>query len=336
MTTATIASRVMLSSLALLLGAACGQVETAPEDQGVDVEHPGAEAQAVTASKIKHVFVISMENHAASQIYGSGSAPYISNTLLPSYGHATAYADDLPSLPSEPHYVWLEAGTNAFSDHTFTGDSAPSATNSTGSTAHVVTQIKNASSGVSWRSYQEGLNATTGACPIAANGFYAPKHDPFVFFKDVSGSTPSKSNAYCAAHHKALSALAPDLGANAVATYNFITPNLCNDMHGATGCPDSNGVHAGDTWLSQNLPAIITYAKANAGVILIVWDEPESSGTMPFLVIGPNVKANHASSISYTHSSIVKSLEQIMELPVLPTVSSANNLSDFFTAGSFP
>jgi phosphatidylinositol-3-phosphatase len=336
MTMTTIASRVMLSSLALLAFAGCAQVDSAPGDQVLDAEHPGADEQALTASKIKHVFVIAMENHAASQIYGSASAPYITNTLLPSYGHATAYADDLPALPSEPHYVWLEAGTNAFSDHTFTGDSAPSASNNTGSTAHLVTQIKNASNGVSWRSYQEGLNAFTGMCPVAANGFYAPKHDPFVFFEDVSGATPSKTNAYCAAHHKALSALSADLGANAVATYNFITPNLCHDMHGATGCADSNGVRAGDTWLGQNLPQIISYAKANAGVILIVWDEPETSGTMPFLVIGPNVKPNHASSVSYTHSSVVKSLERIMELPILPTVSSANDFSDFFTAGSFP
>ena len=38
---------------------------------------------AVTASAIQHIFVIAMENHGASDIYGNTrSAPYINNTLL--------------------------------------------------------------------------------------------------------------------------------------------------------------------------------------------------------------------------------------------------------------
>src|SRR3954452_17904826 len=100
------------------------------------------------ASVIQHVFVIAMENHDASQIYGNTTnAPYINNTLIPSYAHATNFNDPLAlSIPSEPHYVYMEAGTNAFSDHTFTSDSDPSSTNSTSSTAHLVTQIKSSSS----------------------------------------------------------------------------------------------------------------------------------------------------------------------------------------------
>jgi len=116
-----------------------------------------------------------------------------------------AFADPLPdSLPSEPHYVWMEAGTNAFSDRTFTSDSNPSSSNSTSSTAHLSTQITAA--GSTWLSYQEGLNSTTGACPIASSGFYAPKHDPFVFFQDISGNPPSDTNARCAAHHLGIDA----------------------------------------------------------------------------------------------------------------------------------
>jgi hypothetical protein len=332
----------MLPAFALFAGLGCGAAEPDAEGQGDASELAGSEAgtetatDALTSSVIKHVFVIAMENHNASQIYGSGSAPYINNTLLPKYGHATSYFDNLPSLPSEPHYLWLEAGTNAFSDVTFTNDSAPSSNNSTSSTDHLATQIKNASNGVTWRSYQEGMNATTGACPIAASGFYAPKHDPFVFFKDVSGATPSKTNAYCAAHHKPFSSLAADLANNTVASYNFITPDLCNDMHGAQGCPSSNTVKMGDTWLAKNVPGMIAFANAHAGVILIVWDEPDSSGTMPFLVLGPGVKPNHASSTSISHSSVVRAIDRILGLPLLPKVTAANGLSDFFTAGSYP
>jgi hypothetical protein len=118
---------------------------------------------------------------------------------------------------------------------------------------------------VTWRTYQEGLNTTTGLCPIKSSGFYAAKHDPFVFFQDVSGNPPSKTNSYCGSHHKAYSAFATDLANGDVASYTFITPNLCNDMHGASGCPNSNTIQSGDTWLSTELPRIISYANANAG-----------------------------------------------------------------------
>ncbi|HEY0480768.1 MAG TPA: alkaline phosphatase family protein [Kofleriaceae bacterium] len=319
-----------ISSLAL---AGCALHDSDPAGDDPADPSPGA---AITASAIQHVFVIAMENHGTSSIYGNTtSAPYINNTLLPMSGRATNFIDKLPSLPSEPHYVWMEAGTNAFSDHSFTNDNNPSSTNSTASTAHLSTQITKA--GLTWLSYQEGLNSTTGTCPIAGSGNYAPKHDPFIFFRDVSGTTPSKTNAFCAAHHKALTALATDLTNNTVAAYNFITPDLCHDMHSNSCTGSSDPVKQGDTWLSQNVPAILSYVNAHQGVLLIVWDEPEgSTGNVPLIVVGPHVKPNFVSTVQYSHGSLVKTVEQILVLPTLAAVSADNTLTDFFAAGFFP
>src|ERR1051325_7137561 len=265
------------TSTILILGvAACG--DGGGYGDGSD-ESVATETQAATTSVIKHVIVIAMENHDSSQIYGNTtSAPYINNTLIPKYAHATNFNDELAqSIPSEPHYVWMEAGTNAFSDHTFTGDGDPTGTNSTSSTSHLATQIKNATNGVTWRTYQEGLNSSTGSGPIHTSGFYAAKHDPFIFFKDVSGNPPSATNSNCTSHHRAYSAFASALAAGNVASYTFITPNLCNDMHGASGCPNSDKIKSGDSWLSTELPRMITYVNSHAGVIFITWDE--GSGT---------------------------------------------------------
>ncbi|HEX3482166.1 MAG TPA: alkaline phosphatase family protein [Kofleriaceae bacterium] len=296
---------------------------------------PAEAPVAAATSAIQHVFVIAMENHASSSIYGNTThAPYINNTLLPMFGRATNFADELPQLNSEPHYVWMEAGTNALSDHTFTTDNNPSSSNSTASTAHLSTQITAA--GSTWLSYQEGLNTTTGGCPIAASGEYAPKHDPFIFFRDVSGSTPSRTNAFCAAHHKPLTALATDLTNNAVAAYNFITPNLCNDMHDSCS-PVSDPIKQGDNWLAANMPALISYVNAHQGVVWIVWDEPEgSTGMIPLIVVGPHVKPNFTSSVLYNHGSIVRSVEAILGLPTLSKVSGNNTFTDFFNTGFFP
>jgi hypothetical protein len=326
-----IALRAALGTVALAAGFGAGCGGEAPFDETDEV------TAAATSSVIKYVFVIAMENHDASQIYGNTTdAPYINNTLMPSYARATNFNDELPSLASEPHYLWMEAGTNAFSDHTFTTDNDPSGSNSTSSTAHVVTQIKNATNGVTWMSYQEGINSTTGACPIVTSGFYHAKHNPFVFFQDVAGNPPSKTNAYCDAHHKDYSALAADLTNVAVASYNFITPNQCHDMHGQSGCPNSNTIRAGDDWLKANLPPIISFANAHAGAIFITWDEGSATTKMPFLAIGPHVKVGYAGGVSYTHSSLVRSIDRILALPVLSSVSSANGFSDLFQAGFFP
>lgn len=305
-------------------------------DPAAPAEEPAAEAPAAaTSSAIQHVFVIAMENHATSSIYGNTThAPYINNTLMPMFARATMLVDTITSLPSEPHYIWMEAGTNAFSDHTFSNDNNPSSSNSTASTAHLSTQITAA--GSTWMSYQEGLNSTTGACPIASSGKYAPKHDPFIFFRDVSGSTPSKTNAFCAAHHKALTSLATDLASNTVAAYNFITPDLCNDMHDSCS-PVSDPIKQGDTWLSQNMPALISYASTHQGVVFVLWDEPEgSTGNIPLLVVGPHVKPNFVSTVRYTQGSLVKSVEAILALPTLSKVSGDNTFADFFNAGFFP
>src|SRR5215471_4231622 len=108
---------------AALFVASCGPVEDGEE--GVENVQ-----SAATSAVIKFVFVVAMENHDASQIYGNTTdAPYINNTLMAKYARATNFNDELPSLASEPHYLWMEAGTNAFSDHTFTTDNDPSASN---------------------------------------------------------------------------------------------------------------------------------------------------------------------------------------------------------------
>jgi len=287
-----------------------------------------------TTGRINTVFVIPFENKASGMIYANtADAPYI-NGLLATAAHATKFGDELPTLPSEPHYVWMEAGTNAFPDRTFTGDGDPTSTNTTASTAHLVTQLVTAS--VPWMSYQEGI--TSGKCPISSTGHYAPKHDPMVFFKDVVGSPPSTTTPACATHHKSYADFPADLAAG-MTGYVFITPNLCNDMHGALDCPsgigDSANIKAGDTWLQAELPRIVAYAETHDAVIFLTWDEGDSTNVVPLLALGKHVKVGTTSTTTYSHSSLVKSIEELLQVPVLPSVTSANDFADMFDAGTF-
>src|ERR1041385_7660832 len=212
---------------------------------------------------IQTVFVIPMENQNWSSIKGNSSAPYINNTLLPMASHSEQYYNQPGLHPSLPNYLWLEAGTN----FNVISDVLPS-TGHQSSTNHLVTLLKKA--GISWRSYNEDICGCI--CPLANTNLYVPRHNPFVYFDDVT-NTNDPNSAYCISNDVAYSKLVGDLQSNTVARYNWVVPNLCNDMHN-TCSPTNNPILQGDGWLSRELPKILnSQAYSNNGAVFIVWDE---------------------------------------------------------------
>ena len=272
--------------------------------------------------QVSTVFIILMENHDWSEITAS-VAPYIRGTLVPMGAHAEQYFNPPGNHPSEPNYIWLEAGSNLG----LTSDNDAGPGNSVATTSHLVTYLSNAA--ISWKGYMESMPA--GTCPLASSGEYAAKHDPFVFFQDVTGNNDA-NNANCIAHVVPYTQLASDLQNGTVARYNFITPNLCNDMHDCS-------VATGDTWLASNLPAILnSNAYKNNGAIFITWDESENSdGPIGMVVLSPLAKVNYQNSIHYTHSSTVRTMQNIFGVgPYLNDAANATDLSDLFLSGAIP
>lgn len=276
-----------------------------------------------------------MENESSTAIYGNtADAPYI-NSLLTIGAYATNFVDVLPSVPSEPHYIWMVAGTNVFADHTFTTDANASATNSTASTEHLGTQLTSA--GIPWVTYQEGMKV--GICPIHGFGAQAASHDPFVFFQDLVGNPPSATAPACIEHHKPFSDFATDL-ANEVVGYALIVPDKCHDMHGMTSCPSGTdpvaNIRAGDAWLAAELPRIIDYTATHDALLFVVWDEGRGAiPTMPFIAIGPHVVPGPTDT-RYDHSSLLKTTEKFLGVPALATVEPAVDLGGLFEAGQVP
>jgi hypothetical protein len=81
------------------------------------------------------------------------------------------------------------------------------------------------------------------------------RHNPFVYFDDVT-EKKNISSVCCIEHTRPLEELAKDLVNNSVPQYNFITPNMCDDMH--DGCiPSYNKIAQGDAWLAKYLPQIL-------------------------------------------------------------------------------
>ncbi len=288
---------------------------------------PSATPPPITS--IKTVFMIVMENNDWSAIRGNSSAPYINNTLLPQSSYATQYFNPPGNHPSEPNYLWLEAGTNLG----VSNDNPPS-DNHQNTTAHLVTLLQNA--GFSWKAYEEGIDGNT--CPLADSYPYATKHNPMIFFDDVSG-TNNPNSAYCIAHERPYGELASDLQNNTVANYNFITPNLCDDMHDSCS-PTNDGIKQGDTWLSHEVPTILnSQAYKNGGALFITWDEGEngSDGPIGMMVLSPYAKGNgYSNTIHYSHSSTLRTMQEIFNVtPLLGDAANAVDLSDLFVAGTF-
>jgi phosphatidylinositol-3-phosphatase len=316
--------------LLVLIGVLHAQTIVTPAHPPVasPIPHPASSGSGASTSRnaghaIKTVFVIAMENQNGSTIVGDPEAPYINSVLLPEASYATQYYNPPGIHPSLPNYLWLEAGTN----FGITDDDDPSA-HPLSTTTHLVDLLAHA--GISWKAYPESISGTT--CPLTNAYPYAVRHNPFVYFNDITDNQNPRSTT-CITHERPYGELSGDLQRNTVARYNFITPNVCDDMHDA--CPPiSTGIKQGDTWLAHAVPSILNSPAYKAGgALFIVWDEAESSdGPIPFLVLSPYAKGHgYRGNAHYTHSSMLRTLEEIFGVsPLLGDAAKATSLRDLF------
>jgi phosphatidylinositol-3-phosphatase len=283
--------------------------------------------EASTERHIKTVWVIVMENQNWSSIKGSKSAPYINQTLLPQGSHAEQYFNPPNNHPSLPNYIWMEAGTN----FGILDDRSPLA-GSQSTTEHLVTLLKNApNGGITWRAYEENISGK--ACPLSNKYPYAVRHDPFVYFDDVT-DRKNIGSSYCIKHIRPFDELANDLANNSVAQYNFITPNVWNDMHDSLP-PAFNNIAQGDKWLAKYLPQILkSRAYREGGAIFVTWDEANTAdGPIGMIVLSPFAKGNgYSNSIHYDHGALVRTVEEIFGVtPYLGNAAKQSDLKDLFS-----
>ena len=285
----------------------------------------------------RKVFVIAMENHnwtqpssltSPQQIFMNPEAPFINSLVTGTSGisgdvaYATNYLNaGLGVHPSEPNYVWAEAG-QAFNsigtddDPYFPGPTPPMCTPDT-----VVTTDQHLSAFLdkahkTWKSYQEDVNVdlttnsplpmTSWISPIFSksgnftsglNAYnystqfnYAAKHNPMVFFTDTNGGCPAAKTTL----YPPLQQFALDLQSGNLADYTWITPNQFNDMHttltngygGAVGAPnkdDRGRIAQGDNFLARVVPLIMASDAYQKGAAIILWwDESEDGDTAAF------------------------------------------------------
>jgi hypothetical protein len=298
----------------------------------------------VHAGTVKTVFVIAMENHnwtqpssqsSPGQIFQNPAAPFINSLVNGTSGISdqVAYAKAYISTgvhPSEPNYIWAEAGTNLG----VTSDADPYSKTCVAQTVQFTTQHLSTFLTINkktWRSYQEDTDVDlTSNTPLPQNSWtvplfsqnglflappgvnaynysnqynYAAKHNPMVFFRDTNGGCDASTSNPLRLNYAPLQQLALDLANNTVADYNWITPDQYNDQHSTlnngygqfTG--DTASIAQGDNFLARIVPLIMASEAYQAhGLIVLWWDESEGGDdptrTLPFIIISQDVHQN--------------------------------------------
>ena len=302
-------------------------------------------------SKVKTVWVIMMENHNwtgddAGAAFGDPDikdnplAPYINGTLLKKSAHAEQYFNPPGNHPSQPNYLWLEAGTN-FGVLADTQPGQPQLF----TRKHLVTLLQNA--GISWMAYVEPDfgSPVFDTCPLDFS-FLDINHLAPDFFNDINDGLNPQSTE-CIEHVRPYYQLSTDLADHTTARYNLVIPNVCHDGHEGVSPCDSNepadNTLRSDTWLKQNVPLILqSDAYKEGGAIFITWDEAEdtdqfSDGPIGMFLLSPFAKGGgktaYSNSIHYDHSSTLKTIEEIFGVqPLLGAAAHPKtiDLSDLF------
>jgi hypothetical protein len=285
-----------------------------------------ADRVAVAAPSFSHVFIVMEENRSYSEVVGSSAMPYL-NMLINNYGLATQYfANGHPSLPN---YLWITSGGN----DRMTLDKCEK-TSGPLNVDNAVRELNAA--GVSWRAYMEDLPSV--GWMGCSSGKYRQFLNPFAYYSDIVSSATQQRNIV------PFSQFITDLTNSSSARYNFITPNLCDNMHSdpacSNGCIGKTGtacLSAADKWLQTNIAPLLNtniFQPGGDGVLIISVDEGTTrtygGGQVAWVIVGPRVKA-YRSTTFYQHQNTLRLMLEGLGVTKFPQASAtATDMSEFF------
>ncbi len=323
--------------------------ESAPASKPAP-QGPAATPAAPTpeASRIKHVFVISLASPGYEAAFGAApQMPYLAATLRPTGQLLSGYsllddaglANSVAAISGQPPNPSTQANCSTYSEFP-----AGSTLDSKGvvpgagclypvEALTIADQLTSAH--FKWRAYVEGMVDETGKpgnCvhPEAAAidqpppGGYAARQNPFVYFHSLLDLGD------CATNDLPLTQLEADLRkVDSTANYSFVSPSLCNA--GVSGqCPEGSpgGAAAADAFLSQWVPKILASpAYKEDGLLIVSFDEVDpaaaasSAATAPAtprqvgaLLLSRYATPGATNAAAYGPYSLLRSVEDLFGL----------------------
>ncbi len=306
---------------------------------------PAAPA-APAAPPVKHVWVVALTGHSLDEVTANPTVmPYLSSTLVPQALSLPNW--EAPSIGSLANLVVLTSGQKpteeqkqgcpVYADTTCVLDKI---------TDTLMGQLTAA--GKTWHGYVEGADASSAATPDTCRhpelgqsdpwtaprpgDAYLTQRDPFVYYHSVI-DTPD-----CGANIAGISRLRPDTAdAESAPSFSLVVPDACHDGRD-TPCADGApaGLGAADAWLKEQLdPLLTSKAYADDGLVVVTFDSgPDPLKPVGALLFSPHVRPGTTDDAPYTHTGLLKTIEDAFSLERLgkarsPTVKPLGD--DVFT-----
>jgi len=275
---------------------------------------PYSEAQkAGTTSQSGPVFLVIEENQSLSVL---SQMPYLSS-LIPLGGELLDYQGD--THPSQPNYMWLGSGGN----DGITSDNCIAAPLTQDNAVRELV-----AAGVSWRAYMESM-PSVGYEGCSAP-LYVQRHNPVAMFSDVYNSPAQAANMV------PFTQLASDMKAGSLASFNYIVPNLDDDMHNGTPAQ-------ADAWLSANVAPLLQtpdFQPGGHGLLIVTVDNgvnftqyPVTGGPTIWIAVGPDVRPGATSTVPYMHQNTLRLMLGRVGVTVFPQASAgALYMSELFSS----
>jgi phosphatidylinositol-3-phosphatase len=174
------------------------------------------------------------------------------------------------------------------------------------------------------RSYEESMPSN---CYGSDAYPYSAHHNPEVYYTLVA--------ADCAVNDvpmgsSSAGALLNDVNAGTLPAFSFVTPNQCDNTHDCS-------VATGDSFLSALLPKIFAGADYRAGhlAVFLTWDENDGSAGnhVPMIVASPYTAPGTQGGTAYNHYSFLRTVEQVLHVPLLGNAALANSMLSAFNLG---
>jgi acid phosphatase len=129
---------------------------------------------------------------------------------------------------------------------------------------------------------------------------------PFLYFRD----------AHALRSTAPISAFFRDLRAHRLPKFSLVVPDLCHDMHSCT-------IAKGDAWMQGFLRALLRPGALRRTALFVIFDEARridrrgGGGRVAAIVAGPLVKPHSVSTAPLDHYSLLRTIEDAWNLPLL-------------------
>jgi hypothetical protein len=267
----------------------------APMMSAAAVPAKATTAPAAPLPRVRHVFVINLENKGYAQTFGASSpARYLRKKLRGKGQLLSQYFGVAHN--SLPNYIAQLSGqgpnAQTQSDcgiyRNFTGSGTASPDQAIGQGCVYPKRVRTVANqltkhGLRWKGYMQSmhtpcrhpaLNTRDGTQKASVGHQYAAKHNPFVYFHSIIDSKK------CAKRNVDLKELPKALAkTRTTANLTYITPNLCNDGHDSP-CVDGRrgGLVTANKWLHNWVPKILASpAYKKNGLLIVTFDEADTS-----------------------------------------------------------